>query len=603
MTQAVPVPTSSPPAPPTIRIGTRGSPLALWQARHIQRALTRHYPSVRFSIEIVQSEGDLDKESPLADIGGRGVFTSALQRALLAGRIDMAVHSTKDLPTLSPEGLAISAFTAREDPRDVLVSRHGLGMDALPPDPVIGTSSQRRAAQVRQVRPDARIVDLRGNIDTRLGKAATDAYDAIVLAAAGLIRMGWRDRITEYLPVDRFTPSPGQGVLALETRAAPDPAAGIAASLADDRAMIEVAGERAFLRNVGGGCTAPIGAHARLETVHGREFVRFWAMLGNDDGSHVERAYDEFPTASADTSVRAISQTLMRAIAAVAPEETPAASEDRALHFRNVLVTGTRAVAEPLIAEFQAHGAIAHHVETIVVQPVADPARLHGALSDARRGEYDWMIVTSGNAVDAVAGFTRQEQEQEPEAGHWPVQVAAVGRKTATRMREIGFRVIIEPEDERGEGLIRAMTSADVSGRRALCLFGNRARKDIPKALRTRGAEVDTVEAYRTVDATEIDPKIRDLVREGEIDVVTFASPSSVRAMRCLLGTDLAALSGACLVAIGPTTAAAMTDAELPVHALATRPSADGVVEAVTRYFSGRATIPATATESEASHA
>lgn len=599
MSQVIPRSKGSPPAPSSIRIGTRGSALALWQARHIQCALERGYPSLHFTIEIVQSEGDLDKESSLTDIGGRGVFTSELQRALLAGWIDMAVHSTKDLPTLSPEGLAISAFTAREDPRDVLVSRHDVGMDALPPNPIIGTSSQRRAAQVRQLRPDARIVDLRGNIDTRLRKATTDAYDAVILAAAGLVRMGWQDRITEYLPVDRFTPSPGQGVLAIETRAAPDPAAEIAASLADDRVMIEVASERAFLRNVGGGCTAPIGAHARLETLHGRDVVRFWAMLGNDDGSRVERVYDEFRPTAADAALKAISQTLMRAIAPASPGETLAEREDRALHARHVLVTGTAAVVTPLIAEFQTHGANAHHVETIVVEATTDIARLERVISDIRRGHYDWLVVTSGNAVDALASFARPESE----SGFWPVEVAAVGRKTATRMREIGFSVSIEPEDERGEGLIRAMASADMHGRRVLCLLGNRARKDIPEALRARGAEVDIVEAYRTVDATEIDPEIRELVRTGDVDVVTFASPSSVRAMRRLLGTDLAALSGACLVAIGPTTASAMTAAELPVHALATRPSAEGVVEAVTRYFSGRANIPVPPTESEASHA
>lgn len=598
MSQVIPRSTSSPPVPSAIRIGTRGSALALWQARHIERALERGYPSLQFTIEIIQSEGDLDKESSLMDIGGRGVFTSALQRALLAGRIDMAVHSTKDLPTLSPEGLAISAFTAREDPRDVLVSRHGLGMDALPPNPIIGTSSLRRAAQVQQLRPDARITDLRGNIDTRLHKATTDPYDAVILAAAGLVRMGWQDRITEYLPVDRFTPSPGQGVLAIETRADPDPAAEIAASLADDRVMIEVASERAFLRNVGGGCTAPIGAHARLETFHGRDIVRFWAMLGSDDGSRVERVYDEFRPAAADAALKAISQTLMRAIAPAASGVTPAEREDRALQARHVLVTGTRAVAEPLIAEFQAHGANAHHVETIIVEPAADRARLDRAISDMRRGHYDWLVVTSGNAVDALISVV-----PESESGHWPVKVAAIGRKTATRMREIGFSVSIEPEDERGEGLIRAMTSADVSGRRVLCLFGNRARKDIPEALRARGAEVDTVEAYRTVDATEIHPEILDLVRAGEVEVMTFASPSSVRAIRRLLAADVAALSGACLVAIGPTTASAMTAAQLPVHALASRPSAEGVVEAVRRYFSGRAAVPVSLTDIEGSHA
>jgi len=599
VSQVIPLPPGSSPVPQAIRIGTRGSALALWQAHHVQQILERGYPSLQFTIEIVHSEGDLDKESSLTEIGGRGVFTSALQRALLAGRIDMAVHSTKDLPTLSPEGLAISAFTAREEPRDVLVSRHDVGMDALPPDPIIGTSSQRRAVQMRQLRPDARIVDLRGNIDTRLSKAATDDYDAIILAAAGLIRMGWQERITEYLPVDRFTPSPGQGVLAIETREAPDRAAEIAASLADHRVRIEVASERAFLRNVGGGCTAPIGAHARLETIHGRDIVRFWAMLGNDDGSRVERIYDEFRPPEADAALKAISQTLMRAIVPPSLGETLAEREDRALHARNVLVTGTTAVALPLVAEFQAHGATAHHVETIVAEPVADSALLDQAIFDLRRGYYDWLVVTSGNAVDALAGFSRQE----PDSGAWPVKVAAVGGRTATRMREIGFSVRIEPEDERGEGLIRAMTSEDVNGRRVLCLFGNRARKDIPESLRARGAEVDFVEAYRTVDATEITPEIRKLVRGGEIDVVTFASPSSVRAMRHLLGTDLAALSGACLVAIGPTTAAAMTTLGLPVHALATRPSADGVVEAVGGYFSGRATIPNLATESEASNA
>lgn len=584
MSQRVSSSVSAPLALATIRIGTRGSALALWQAQHVQRALQRDHPAQTFVVQVIQSEGDLDKESPLTQIGGRGVFSSALQRALMEREIDLAVHSTKDVPTLSPEGLAISAYTEREDPRDVLVSRHGAGIDALPPNPIIGTSSQRRAVQARQLRPDARIVELRGNIDTRLRKAASEEYDAVILAAAGLIRMGWEQRITEYLPVARFTPSPGQGVLAIETRAAHDPVAEIAASLADHRVTVEVSIERGFLRNIGGGCIAPIGAHARIETIHGREVVRFWAMLGSDDGSRLERVYDEFAADAADSAVATISQTLIRSLAPAYPGHTPAERGDRTLVGKQVLVTGTEPVAAPVIDAFQAHGAVAHHIRTLSVHPPDDRTPLDQAVTDLRRGHYAWLVVTSGNGVDAITGSGADDAEP------WPVRVAVVGRRTGERMRNLGFEVAIEPEDQRAEGLIAAMDDIDMRGERVLCLLGNRARADIPEALRAHGAEVDTVEAYRTVDATEIDPAIRGLVRAGAVDVVTFASPSSVGAMRHLLATDLAPLSGACLVAIGPTTASAMEDVDLPVHAMASTPDAPGILDAVARYLGGRAT-------------
>lgn len=566
------------------RIGTRGSALALCQARHVQRALTRRYSALQFEIHPIHSEGDLDKESPLTRIGGRGVFSSALQRALIEGDIDLAVHSTKDVPTLSPEGLAISAFIEREDPRDVLVSRHGVGIDALPRNPVIGTSSQRRAAQVRQLRPDSRIVDLRGNIDTRLRKAAGEEYDGVILAAAGLIRMGWEHRITEFLPVQRFTPSPGQGVLAIETRTAPDPAAAIVESLGDRRVTREVSIEREFLRAIGGGCTAPIGAHARIETFHGNDVVRFWGMLGSEDGLRVERAHDEFRPDAAESAVARISQSLIRAISTTSVDGTPAEVGEAALVGKQVLVTGTSPLATPVVAAYRARGAVAHHVPTLTVHPAADQASLRRALGEMRTGQYGWLIVTSGNAVEAIAAFTAGERER------WPVQVAAVGRRTGERLREIGFEVMVEPDDQRADGLITAMEGRDVDGQRVLWLAGNRVRREVLEALRSRGAEVELVEAYRTVDVTEIDPAIRDMVQAGQVDVVTFASPSSVRAFHHHLGTDLAALSGACLVAIGPTTAAAMDDLDLPVHAVAREPNAGGLVDAVTGYLTGSAT-------------
>lgn len=583
-------------AEPAVRIGTRGSALALRQTEHVQRALGERHPDRRFELVVMQSEGDLDKRSPLTEIGGRGVFASHLQQALTDGAIDMAVHSSKDVPTLSPPGLAISAFTTREDPRDVVVSRHGVGLDRLPANPVIGTSSQRRAVQIRRLRPDARVVELRGNIDTRLRKAAGDEYDAVVLAAAGLMRMGWEGRVTEFLPVTRCIPSPGQGALAIETRAAPDPAASLAAVLDDPVTAREVAIERQFLRSVGGGCTAPIGAYACIETLHGRDVVRFWAVLGSDDGSRLEHAYDEFSPDAAEAVVAEMSAGLLGAVrgAGVDVGRGSGPDADAVLLGRTVLVTGTAAVAGPMVAGFRDHGAEAHHVATIVNAPAHDERRLADAIAATRRGDYAWLIVTSGNAVDAIGRHARAGD------GSWPVRTAVVGATTARRMRDLGFDVTVEPEDQRGAGLLAAMAGIDLAGQRILCLFGDRARATIPDGLRARGARVDIIEAYRTVPVADLALEIRRLVRAGAVDAVTFASPSSVSALRALLGVDLAALSGACLVAIGPTTATAMDAAGMPAHAVAVRPDVDGVVQAVAGHLLGR---PATPRRNGTSHA
>jgi len=198
-------------------IGTRGSGLAVAQATQVMGLIEARMPGARAEMAVIRTEGDTDKLSPLSMIGGQGVFTSALETALVAGEIDVAVHSAKDLPSFEASGVAL-AFLSREDPRDALVSRHGLCLDDLPPGPRIGTSSRRRATQVLAARPDARVVELRGNIDTRLGRALGDDLDGIVIAVAGVTRMGWQGRITEYLSLDRFVPAPRARRIARSTR-------------------------------------------------------------------------------------------------------------------------------------------------------------------------------------------------------------------------------------------------------------------------------------------------------------------------------------------------------------------------------------------------
>src|ERR1035437_4420768 len=255
-------------------IASRGSQLALWQARWVQAQLAGMGTECR--IEIVKTTGDKITDVPLAKGGAKGLFTKEIEEGLLEGGADIAVHSLKDLPTELPEGLVLAAVPEREDPRDALVGKR---LCELPPGAKVGTSSLRRAAQLRKLRPDLAVESVRGNLDTRLRKLDEGQYDAILLAAAGLKRLGWGDRIAEILEPEQMCPAVGQGALAIETRA------GFEAVAMLDHAATHTAvmAERGVLRALGGGCQGPIGAHA---TVFNRR-VRLLATVAAPHGSHV----------------------------------------------------------------------------------------------------------------------------------------------------------------------------------------------------------------------------------------------------------------------------------------------------------------------------
>src|SRR5215217_4468673 len=259
-----------------IRFGSRGSALALAQTNLAADRFRAAHPGRAVEVHLISTEGDVDKTSPLTEIGGRGVFTTAIEVAILRGEVDAAVHSAKDLPSVLHPAVPIAAYPDRDDPRDVLVSRHGTTLDLLPPHPLIGTSSRRREVQILRLRPDARIVNIRGNIDTRLRKAQGSEFDAIVLAAAGVRRMGWHDRISEYFPVDRVVPSPGQGAIAIQARAGSD-AAAVLETIDDALVSASVGIERAFLAAIGAGCAFPVGAYAAAS----RDGHRLIAMLAD----------------------------------------------------------------------------------------------------------------------------------------------------------------------------------------------------------------------------------------------------------------------------------------------------------------------------------
>jgi hydroxymethylbilane synthase len=246
----------------TLVLGTRPSRLARWQTDFIAAALHAAWPGLQTEIKVYTTRGDRELNRPLPEIGGKGLFTAEIEAALRAGEIDLAVHSFKDLPIAASEGLTIGAVLERADAQDVLVSRHGLPLAELPSNPRIGTSSPRRAAQILASRPDAHILPLRGNVDTRVRKAATNDYDAVVLAAAGLARLGLEQHITQRLPLDVMLPAPAQGALAVQCRADDQATLALLRSIHHRLTWSAATAERAFLNGLGGGCAAPVAAYA-----------------------------------------------------------------------------------------------------------------------------------------------------------------------------------------------------------------------------------------------------------------------------------------------------------------------------------------------------
>ena len=265
-----------------VLVGTRGSSLALLQTDEILDQLRSVHADIDFQVRTISTGGDASSEAPLASLG-RGIFVKEIERALLDGELDMAVHSLKDMPTYLPDGLTIGAVCKRRDPRDVLVDRWGYTLAQLPPQARIGTSSPRRAAQLMALRRDVEVLTIRGNVDTRLRKAAGDQYDGVVLAAAGIIRMGLEGEVTEFLSPDDFVPAPGQGALAVEVREDDEEMLALLSAVEDPQTRCAVTAERAFLEALGGGCQVPVGAYALLD---GDNMV-LTAFLSSPDASSI----------------------------------------------------------------------------------------------------------------------------------------------------------------------------------------------------------------------------------------------------------------------------------------------------------------------------
>jgi hydroxymethylbilane synthase len=535
------------------------------QAQLVADALAQRYPEHEFALAPLTTEGDRHPAMRLSNSPREGVFVKDLEQALLDGRAELAVHSAKDLPTLPTPGLTLAAFLPREDARDVLVARRPSTLGQLPAGARIGTGSPRRAAQIAAVRPDLQPVEIRGNVDTRLRRLREGAADALILAAAGLARLGRLGEAHELLPLDVMLPAPGQGALAIEAMNGSE-AAGLAAAIDDAATSRAVRAERALLRRLGGGCLSALGAYAVVEDddltlqavvldEHGTTVIRARAR-GHDDADVVEEV-------AASLESQGAAGLLSR--------------PDATLAGLRVMVTRADPQAGVLADALTALGAVAVRCPAIAIEPLAvDPS----ALQDL--GRYDWVVLTSANGVDRLRDLLRKAHRDFP-AG---LKVAAIGPETAARAEEAGMTPTLVPQRFIAEELADALTAAMKPGARILLPRAAGARDVLPEQLRSRGAQVDVLETYRAVPPADVRTRLAACL--PDVDMVTFTSSSTVRHfVDALMGQLPDRVIVAC---IGPITAQTARELGLRVDIIAQEYTTRGLVEAIVR---SRTPIPA----------
>ncbi len=516
-------------------------------------------------IDIIRTQGDRIDDRPFIEIEGKGFFTAELEQALRERRIDIAVHSLKDLPTEMPPDLAIAAVPERADPRDLLLvaeAHHDPKMAPLPlaPGARVGTSSVRRRAQLLNLRPDLAVESLRGNVPTRVRRLREGAHDAILIAQAGVSRLelDLGGLIAVPLDVDVFVPAPGQGALAVQVRAGDDRVVGPVAMLHDAGVAAVVDAERSLLGMFGGGCSLPLGAHI-LTDPDDSDRHTIMVYHSHDDGTHAVRV-----RASARDSL---------ALARHAHERIRAASvgPGRNLAGKRVVVTREAADEDPLIAGLEAQGAVVVSFPVLEIVPDSDPDLEASTLAEL--DAYDWILFPSANAVRQLGERLARARRTLPEGA----RIGVVGPGTAAALRELGREPDLVPAQAISDALLDAMLSQNGTGRyRVLIPSAREGRTVLADGLATAGHDVVTLPVYRT---RATDPSTLDVEALAGADYVLFASPSAVRHFTDV--TDVPA--GARVVTIGPVTSAEARARSVDVFTEATRHTMEGLIACLTK--------------------
>jgi len=553
---------------PEIAIGSRGSTLALAQATLVYEAFENEGHASR--VVIIETEGD--RRAP-DTAWGEGAFVAAIERALQDGVVDVAVHSAKDIPTDQDPRLRIAAYLPRADPRDALVVRTNAKerrLADLPAGCRVGTDSPRRTGFLLARRPDLVVHPLHGNVDTRLRRLEMGETDAIVLACAGLDRMGLGDRIAERLEPELVPPAPGQGAIAIQVRSDDERMLAAAAAIDDHDTRLAVEAERAFLSTSGGGCRAPIGA---LATVVGDE-LDLLGGYASADGARTAIARRHGPVASGEDLARELALELDSGASVRAPGGVGGREGGRSGASR-VLVTRAADQAGELVSALRDAGLDPIEVPAIAIE--FEPPR--GDL-DAAAGllhTYRWVVITSANGARAILKAAERILT-ELGAPSW----ASIGPATRRVLEDEGIEVALQPSQSSGIAL--AVELPVVAGDRILVVRGDLADEELAVALRARGAEVDDVIGYRTREAPE---RSRALLRaaatDGAIAAAVFTSGSTVRGLVSLGRAESIDVLSMPAVCIGPETADEARAAGFKILAISPAPDSPALAATTAR--------------------
>jgi len=609
----------------TIVLGTRTSDLALWQTNHIIEQLQVAWPHLHCERMPFITKGDRTQAEgkPLPAIGGKGLFTAELEASLRSGQIDLAVHSLKDLPVEDSPGLTIGAIINRADVRDAFVARNGWTIATLPTGAVVGTSSTRRAAQLAAHRPDLTIRSIRGNVPTRVRKVMDGAYDATLLAVAGLERLGLMEHVTEILPLEIMLPAPGQGALAVQCRADDVATLALLAALDDPRVRTAVNAERTFLHALGGGCSAPVAAYAYSDEKG--EGLQLTALVAATNGQKIIRVAKESsqtPTtnnniatslgeAAASEAIALGADKYLADIATTAAVIAPSKNvpsknvSSNPLAKKRIVITRAEAQADSFAASLKALGAIPLIMPTIRIEPMLDLSVLDRALQQLET--YQWLIFTSVNGVDIVADrvLSRNASAKIPTS----LRVAAVGESTARALRARKISPAFVPEQYVAEAIVEGI--GDVAGARILLPQAEIARETLAAQLTARGATVDAIPVYQTMPVPLGQRALAELMQG--INLLTFTSTSTVQNFFTALEqsaighsihtlaidldvpdldvpketvtTKLAALANPVIACIGPVTAERARALGLQVDIVATEHTIPGLIDAIVAYY------------------
>jgi len=563
-----------------IRVGTRGSKLALYQAYKVKEELERQFKDITFEIAIIKTKGDIILDVPLSKIGDKGLFTKELEIALFNNEIDLAVHSLKDLPTVFPAGAKLGAVLKRGETRDALVSLNNRKISDLTANDVIATSSLRRKAQLLRINKDFKIVEIRGNVNTRIRKMQEGYCDVMVMAAAGLQRLGMSEYISELIASETMIPACSQGAIAIEIRDNDTFIEEILSKINDRDTWIATEAERAFLRSLEGGCQIPVGSYSRID---GDKFY-IKGFISSIDGSEY---FKESASGDINNAVEIATQ-LAKSLYNRGGKEileiirnVNLTEKINELPLKNKIIISTRATesGDTLPDLLQVQGAKILSLPMIEVK--------QSMLNDFEKNilkninSYNWIFFTSKNGV--VNFFKHLIDVKGNTELSKTLKIAAIGNKTALELEYYGFSAHFISEGNTSEELLEQFyKSENPDNLKVLLALGNLANDTLLNRL-SKENEVKRINVYDTLKPDKTDENILDTIKKDIYDLILFTSPSTFQNFSSFIDADI--LKKLKIASIGSTTTKAISDAGVIPLVTASKSNAEGLCEAIVEFY------------------